>query len=156
MKYRILLFVTLLVASCNPNDSNDKPLEPIDFRAQNETQIQSYLEANNLVSQTTESGLHYIIETQGDGAQPTATSTVTVAYKGYFLDGMVFDQSNEEGISLNLAGVIPGWTEGIPLFKEGGSGVLLIPAHLGYGSFNFNGIPGGSVLVFDVNLISVN
>jgi len=87
---------------------------------------------------------------------PTFTDNVTVAYKGYFLDGSVFDQSNEAGISFNLQGVISGWTEGITYFKEGGSGMLLIPAHLGYGSYNFNGIPGGSVLVFEVNLISVN
>ena len=52
--------------------------------------------------------------------------------------------------------MISGWTEGIPLFNEGGNGILLIPAHLGYGSFDVNGIPGGSVLIFEVELISVN
>ncbi|MEP2059979.1 MAG: FKBP-type peptidyl-prolyl cis-trans isomerase, partial [Maribacter litoralis] len=94
-------------------------------------------------------------ENQGDGAAPTATSNVTVAYKGYFLNGTVFDQS-EEGITIGLDQVISGWTEGIQLFNEGGNGMLLIPAHLGYGSFDYNGIPGGSVLVFDIELLSVN
>jgi FKBP-type peptidyl-prolyl cis-trans isomerase FkpA len=51
---------------------------------------------------------------------------------------------------------IQGWIEGIPYFKEGGSGTLLIPAHLAYGSDNYRGIPGGSVIIFDVKLISVN
>ncbi|MFT5602342.1 MAG: FKBP-type peptidyl-prolyl cis-trans isomerase FkpA, partial [Flavobacteriales bacterium] len=47
------------------------------------------------------------------------------------------------------------WTEGIPYFKEGGSGILLIPSHLGYGKSGTSGIPGNSVLIFDVKLIEV-
>ena len=93
---------------------------------------------------------------QGTGTQPTAASNVTVAYKGYFTNGNVFDQSKAEGISFGLNQVIKGWTEGIPYFKTGGSGVLLIPSHLGYGSTNNGPIPGGSALIFDVKLISVN
>lgn len=88
--------------------------------------------------------------------QPTAASNVTVAYKGYFTSGTVFDQSPSAGISFGLNNVIKGWTEGIPYFKAGGSGILLIPSSLGYGSSDYSGIPGGSVLIFDVNLISVN
>ena len=155
MKKLCLLLLVATAFSCKL-DSNNDPLEPIDFRAENEEQITDYLAANDLVATKTASGLYYIIENQGDGAKPTATSNVTVAYKGYFLNGTVFDQSNADGISFGLNQVISGWTEGIPLFNEGGNGVLLIPSHLGYGSFNSNGIPGGSVLVFDVNLISVN
>ena len=63
---------------------------------------------------------------------------------------------SSQGISFNLSGVIAGWTEGITYFKEGGSGVLLIPSHLAYGPKDFRGIPGGSVLIFDVELLSVN
>ena len=66
----------------------------------------------------------------------------------------MFDQSGSEGASFNLQNVIAGWTEGITYFQEGGDGTLIIPAHLGYGSFEFAGIPAGSVLVFDINLIS--
>jgi len=156
MKYTAFLFLTLLVVSCNTGSSDNTPIEPIDYSEINEEQINEYLAANNLQSQKTDSGLHYIIENQGDGEQPTASSNVTVAYKGYFLDGTVFDQSDAEGISFGLNQVIEGWTEGIPLFNEGGTGVLLVPAHLGYGSFDYSTIPGGSVLVFDINLISVN
>ncbi len=155
MKKLCLLLLVATAFSCKL-DSNNDPLEPIDFRAENDEQITEYLAATDLVATKTASGLYYIIENQGDGEKPTATSNVTVAYKGYFLNGTVFDQSNADGISFGLNQVISGWTEGIPLFNEGGNGVLLIPSHLGYGSFNSNGIPGGSVLVFDVNLISVN
>lgn len=140
--------------SCGSDDKTT-PLEAIDYTAINEEEINAYLTANELESQTTASGLHYIIENQGDGAKPSASSNVTVAYRGYFLNGTVFDQSTD-GLSIGLDQVIAGWTEGIPLFNEGGNGVLLIPSHLAYGSFDFNGIPGGSVLVFDIELISVN
>ena len=157
MKYTVFLFLSMLIISCNTSSSeNYTPIEPVDYSEINEEQINEYLAANNLTSQKTDSGLHYIIENQGDGEQPTATSTVTVAYKGYFLDGSVFDQSDAEGISIGLDQVIEGWTDGIPLFNEGGTGVLLVPAHLGYGSFDYSTIPGGSVLVFDISLISVN
>jgi len=144
-----------MVSCLSSDDKTPSVVEPIDYTAINEEEINAYLIANELESQTTASGLHYIIENQGDGAQPSATSNVTVAYRGYFLDGTVFDQSTD-GLSIGLDQVIAGWTEGIPLFNEGGNGVLLIPSHLAYGSFDFNGIPGGSVLVFDIELISVN
>ncbi|WP_036154713.1 FKBP-type peptidyl-prolyl cis-trans isomerase [Maribacter forsetii] len=156
MKYLVLFFLATTMVSClSSDDKTPTVVEPIDYTAINEEEINAYLVVNELESQTTASGLHYIIENQGDGAQPSATSNVTVAYRGYFLDGTVFDQSTD-GLSIGLDQVIAGWTEGIPLFNEGGNGVLLIPSHLAYGSFDFNGIPGGSVLVFDIELISVN
>lgn len=145
-----LLAITFFI-SCS------KDIETVtDYTAKNEQEIKDYLAKNNLTAQRTDSGLYYIINEPGTGTKPTATSNVTVAYKGYFTNGNVFDQSKAEGISFGLNQVIKGWTEGIPYFKTGGSGVLLIPSHLGYGSSNYGPIPGGSVLIFDVKLISVN
>jgi len=145
-----LLVLTLFI-SCS------KDTETVtDYTAKNEQEIKDYLAKNNLTAQRSTSGLYYIINEQGTGTQPTAASNVTVAYKGYFTNGNVFDQSKAEGISFGLNQVIKGWTEGIPYFKTGGSGVLLIPSHLGYGSYNYGPIPGGSVLIFDVKLLSVN
>lgn len=149
----VLLFVSF--ASCL-DDSTDTTSTPVDFTAENEIEIQAFLTENNLESEKSASGLHYIIEELGTGDQPDASSTVTVAYRGFYTNGSVFDESNADGISFGLQQVIPGWTEGITYFKEGGNGMLLIPAHLGYGSSNFNGIPGGSVLIFDINLIEIN
>jgi FKBP-type peptidyl-prolyl cis-trans isomerase FkpA len=146
---KIILPLILLIMSCSSN-SGDK-----DFTQVNEQEILDYISENNLVAQKSTSGLYYIINETGSGEQPIATSNVTVAYKGYYTNGTVFDQ-NAQGISFNLNGVIAGWTEGITYFKEGGSGVLLVPSRLAYGSSNNRGIPGGSVLIFDVELISVN
>ena len=132
--------------------------EIIDYDAENELEIVQYIEENDLnaVKSESGSGLYYVIEEQGTGAEPTATSNVTVAYKGYFSDGEVFDESDDDGVSFNLNQVIPGWTEGIQFFKEGGNGKLLIPSSIGYGRNGNSAIPGGAVLIFDVNLKSVN
>lgn len=154
---RLLLISILFLAfvSCVGDKKSENP-EPIDYRAQNEADIKIYVEENNLEAQKSESGLYYVINEPGTGAQPTTTSDVTVAYKGYYLSETVFDESDANGISFNLQQVITGWTEGITYFKEGGNGLLLVPSHLGYGSFDNRGIPGGSVLIFEVSLISVD
>lgn len=145
-----LLILTLFISCSKDKEDN------IDYVAKNEQEIKDYIAKNNLTAQRSDSGLYYVINELGTGTQPTATSNVTVAYKGYFTNGTVFDQSNAAGISFGLNEVIKGWTEGIPYFKTGGNGVLLVPAHLGYGNYDYKGIPGGSVLVFDVKLISIN
>jgi FKBP-type peptidyl-prolyl cis-trans isomerase FkpA len=152
MKYSLLALIFIILISCE----SDKKSENIDYVAKNDQEITAYITENNLEAQKSNSGLYYVITEAGTGAQPTPTSNVTVAYKGYYLNGNVFDQSDAEGISFGLDQVIKGWTEGIPYFKEGGNGILLVPAHLGYGNNDYSGIPGGSVLIFDVSLISVN
>jgi len=152
MKHLLSALVALtLFISC----SKDKEAT-VDYVAKNDKEITDYIAKNNLTAQKSDSGLYYVINDPGTGAQPTATSNVTVSYKGYFTNGTTFDQSNSAGISFGLNRVIKGWTEGIPHFKTGGSGILLVPAHLAYGNDDYSGIPGGSVLVFDVKLISVN
>jgi FKBP-type peptidyl-prolyl cis-trans isomerase FkpA len=153
MKYILtsLLALTLFI-SCNSNDDPKKT----DYTVENEKEIVDYIAKNKLTAKRTDSGLYYVINEPGDGAQPTSSSNVTVAYKGYYSNGSIFDQSKAAGISFGLNQVIKGWTEGIPYFKVGGSGILLVPSHLGYGPFDYSGIPGGSVLIFDVKLISVN
>ena len=148
MKHFLFLLCIVFFAACSGNDNPD-------FTPQTEEDIINYIEENNLNAQRTNSGLYYVINNEGSGPRPTSTSNVTVAYKGYFLDGTVFDQS-ATGISFGLNQVIQGWTEGIQLFKEGGSGILLIPSQLGYGNSGRGGIPGGAALVFDIELISVN
>lgn len=145
----LLVFAIVFMASCSKD-------ETIDYITKNDEDIQAYIAANNLNAQKSTTGLYYVIDTPGTGNQPTTTDNVTVVYKGYFLNGSVFDQSNAAGVSFNLQQVIKGWTEGITYFKEGGSGILLVPAHLGYGNKNYRSIPGGSVLIFDIELKSIN
>jgi FKBP-type peptidyl-prolyl cis-trans isomerase FkpA len=145
MKPYVFFLLSIILISCNKTDTN----------AETEADIIQYIEDNNLTAQKSNSGLYYVITKQGDGVAPNSNSNVTVSYKGYFLDGSVFDQSNAAGITFNLQQVIKGWTEGIAYFNEGGEGILLVPSQLGYGSNYYNGIPGGSVLIFDIKLLKV-
>lgn len=150
MKNSLIVLALILLASCSKDDA------PKDYISQNEAEIKAYIAANSLNAQRSISGLYYTIDEPGSGDNPIAIDRVKVNYKGYFTNGTVFDESTDEGISFNLQDVIRGWTEGITYFKEGGSGKLLIPSHLAYGSNDYNGIPGGSVLIFDIELIYVN
>lgn len=107
---------------------------------------------------STESGLKYVVIKEGEGKQPSATSTVTVHYTGRLLDGTVFDSSVDRGepASFPLDRVIPGWTEGLQLMKEGGKYEFFIPSNLAYGQQGVPGtIPPDSPLVFTVELIKV-
>lgn len=113
----------------------------------------------NAKVQTTASGLQYVVEKEGTGAQPTATDQVTVHYTGRLLSGEVFDSSVKRGqpATFPLNQVIPGWTEGVQLMKEGARYTFFIPSDLAYGAQGIpNAIPPHSTLIFDVELIKVN
>ncbi len=133
----------------------DIELVYVNYKTENDKQIQAYLTENNLVAEKTSTGLYYIIDTEGDGAQVSLTDNVLINYKGYFLDDTVFDEPTES-VNFDLKNVITGFSEGLTYFKEGGTGTLLIPSHLAYGNTDTGSIPGGAVLVFDVNVLSVN
>lgn len=107
---------------------------------------------------TTPSGLQYLVLTEGNGKQPKATDTVTVHYRGTLLDGTEFDSSFKRGqpASFPLNAVIPGWTEGVQLMKEGATYRFFIPSKLAYGPRGAGGIIGpDETLIFDVQLIKV-
>ncbi|NRD73058.1 FKBP-type peptidyl-prolyl cis-trans isomerase [Shewanella sp. VB17] len=105
------------------------------------------------------SGLQYKVLTHGEGTiHPKATDTVTVHYHGTLIDGTVFDSSVERGepIAFPLNRVIKGWTEGVQLMVVGQKTRFYIPSTLAYGSSSTGKIVGGSVLIFDVELLSID
>lgn len=106
---------------------------------------------------TTASGLQYEVVKAGEGEKPTAADTVTVHYTGTLTDGTKFDSSHDRGepISFPLNGVIPGWTEGVQLMSPGAVYKFAIPSALGYGAREAGSIPANSILLFEVELISV-
>ena len=105
----------------------------------------------------TASGLQYKVVKEGKGKTPTANDKVTVHYEGKLLDGKIFDSSydRKKPETFPVTGVIKGWTEGLQLMKEGGVYELYIPSDLAYGDAGNNSIPGGSTLIFKVELIKV-
>lgn len=121
---------------------------------------QEFLAANKSKPGITElpSGLQYEVLTAGDGAKPSATSTVTCHYHGTLIDGTVFDSSVKRGqpASFPLNMVIKGWTEGLQLMGTGAKWRFFIPPHLGYGDRQVGPTIGpNSTLIFDVELISI-
>ncbi len=122
---------------------------------------QAYLETNKSKEgfEVTESGLQYRVITEGSGSSPSPSDEVTVHYTGKLTDGTVFDSSVERGepATFPVNGVIKGWTEALQLMKEGGKWELVIPSDLAYGPRGAGGaIPPNAVLVFEVELISIN
>jgi len=94
----------------------------------------------------------------GTGATPKATDKVKVHYKGTLTDGTIFDSSIERGepVTFPLNGVIPCWTQGLQLMKEGGKAQLVCPSAVAYGdSGRPPKIKGGATLVFEVELLSI-
>jgi FKBP-type peptidyl-prolyl cis-trans isomerase FklB len=108
---------------------------------------------------TTASGLQYKVIAAGDrkAAAITATDEVTVQYRGKLLDGTEFDSTYSRGTpaTFKVNGVIPGWQEALVLMKPNAKWQLFVPPELAYGSGPKPGIPGNSLLIFDVELVSV-
>ena len=106
----------------------------------------------------TKSGLQYQVLREGTGRSPKATDKVRCHYEGTLIDGTVFDSSYRRGepADFPLNGVIPGWTEGVQLMKEGAKYRFFIPYLLGYGERGAgSSIPPYSTLIFDVELVKV-
>lgn len=145
----LLAVLSLTTLSCLKDVSPEEQLE-IDIQ-----KIKDYLAANNLTATETPSGLHYIITQEGTGGNPNLLSNVTVKYKGYLLDGMVFDETTgSTTATFPLANLIEAWQEGIPLLKKGGKGTFFSPSALAYGPNGVSGIPGNSVLIFEIELVN--
>ena len=108
--------------------------------------------------QATASGIQYTVLNAGDGkgAKPTPGTEVTVHYEGRLTTGEVFDSSyaRNEPMTFPLNGVIPGWQEGVPLMRVGDTWDFVIPANLAYGARGVGPIPGGSTLLFKIELLA--
>ena len=143
-----LFFLTIILISCAKKKAEEQAT--IDKQL-----IENYVEDNNLLGQFTSTGLWYSIQTNGTGVQAYNGATVKVIYAGFLLNGTAFDASENTGATFSLNNVIKGWQQGIPKFKEGGKGKLIIPSALGYGTQAQGSIPKNSVLIFNIELLEV-
>lgn len=132
---------------------NNKVQEELDL-------ISDYLTENEITTQPTESGLYFVEKVKGNGKKVSAGDSISVSYKGYFINGEVFDSTEKSGKPFNfkvgIGKVIPGWDEGLTYMNQGGEALLIIPSEIGYG---FNGyypyIPPYSTLIFEVKIEKV-
>ena len=127
----------------------------------NKTAAQEFLAGNGKKPgvKTTASGLEYKIDKAGDAKAPaiTAEDEVTVNYRGTLLDGSEFDSSESHGkpLEIPVGGVIKGWQEALVMMKPGAKWTLYIPPDLAYGPNPRPGIPGNSLLTFNIEILSV-
>lgn len=150
-KLLFFLAVITITISCK-KDVDQRPIDDM--------LIVDYLTENNIVAEKDEeSGVYYRITEEGNGTDfPNLSSTIRVYYKGYFLDGNVFDESIEgvdDYLEIGLNQVVYGWQVALVHFSKGAKGQMFIPSHAGYGSQERAGIPENSVLIFDIHLVNV-
>jgi len=109
----------------------------------------------------TNSGLFYKVYQEGNGELLQWADYIKVDYKGYFLDGKVFDSSYERGepISFYIGNMVDGWNEGLQLLSPGAKASFIVPSHLGYGEKGFPLSPGkflvppNTIIAFDVEVL---
>ena len=101
--------------------------------------------------------MQYKVIKKGTGRTPTASDRVKVHYRGTLIDGSEFDSSYKRGqpAVFGVGQVIPGWTEALQLMNVGSKYELTIPSSLAYGERGTPGIPGNSVLIFEVELLGI-
>ena len=106
---------------------------------------------------TTASGLQYEVITAGTGPVPKTGDSVTCNYKGTLVNGTVFEDSYKTGspISFAVSGVISGWTEALQMMPVGSKWKLYIPYQRAYGLNDYMSIPGGSALIFEIELVGI-
>jgi FKBP-type peptidyl-prolyl cis-trans isomerases 1 len=149
MKFLSLLFTAVMLGamSSQAQTTPDKGRQYLEENAKREG------------VKTTASGLQYEVLQEGNGKSPKATDTVEVHYKGTLIDGTEFDSSYKRGrpATFPLNAVIPGWTEGVQLMKEGAKYRFAIPSNLAYGERGVPGVIGpNETLVFEVELLKVH
>ena len=165
MKFFLIstLSFSILLSSCLKGDTsnmcNYSPCNVIAPTSEIQA-VQNYLTSNNITATQHCSGMLYSIDVTGSGKTADVCSGVSVKYKGQLTNGTVFDEHSTP-VTFNLSDLITGWKNGIPLIKPGGRIHLYIPPSLGYGNqvvYDSNGnqiVPANSILVFEIDLVSV-
>ncbi len=158
----VLLSFLMLISGCIKNEATKCEYDACATKAPaNEIQaVKDYLASVSITNATEHcSGVLYVIDTAGTGNAPTSCGTVNATYTGKLTNGNTFDAGTTQ---FGLSSVIPGWTNTIPLIKNGGKIRLFIPPSLGYGTQGITDsrtgnviIPPNAILLFDVRLNAV-
>ncbi len=103
-------------------------------------------------------GVYYRVLTEGktDCRHPNPRSIVTAHYTGWTIDGQQFDSSrNGAPLAIRLCDLIEGWIIAMQQMCVGDKWEVYIPAEMGYGKISQPGIPGGSTLIFEIELLGI-
>ena len=103
-------------------------------------------------------GIYYkvLAEGQNDGRHPSPRSIVTAHYTGWTINGKKFDSSRGGApLAIRLCDLIEGWIVAMQQMCVGARWEVYIPAEMGYGKFSQPGIPAGSTLIFEIELLGI-
>lgn len=142
------LFSLLLVLLASCKTYSDEEINDFD------KQIKDYLKKEGIQCEKTESGLYYKIIEQGEGNFIKFQDIVIFSYKGYFLNGKVFDEQKEP-VEFPVQKLILAWKEIMFEVKPGAKFFLVTPPQLAYGSHELDDIPPNSILVYEMEIHSV-
>lgn len=138
-----------------------------DQNAKDEKILTEYFAKNHIKATRTPSGLYCTIKKKGTGENAKPGQQVSMNYLGKFMDGNKFDGNVDENyqpvngrtafnFTLGVGQVIKGWDEGVQLLNTGCRATLYLPSSIAYGPNGGGPIPPNSILVFDVELLSIN
>lgn len=126
--------------------------------------LTEYFTKNDIHPVKTASGLYYLITKEGTGNKPHNKQQVSVNYTGKTMDGRMFDSNVDPGFNhteplqfhVGMGTVLKGWDEGLLLMNAGSKATFYIPSGLAYGEKSIGLlIPSNSILIFDIDLLSV-
>ena len=104
-------------------------------------------------------GIYYKVISEGnnDGKHPTPRSIITAHYTGWTINGKKFDSSRGGApLAIRLCDLIEGWIIAMQQMCVGDKWEIYIPSEMGYGKFSQPGIPAGSTLIFEIELIAIS
>lgn len=129
------------------------------YQIMEDSLLSSYISANKITAKPTQTGLYYIEKKKGKGALVQPGDSVTVAYKGMFTDGTIFDSSegNPEPFTFPAGKqvVIAAWDEALMKMSVGTKAMLICPSNISYGPYGYGSIPPFTPLVFEMELIGI-
>lgn len=150
-----ILLVVVLFSACGKEGPASTPCDTITTKAPDAEvgTLKAWIESQNITATADDRGFYYVIKTPGTGGKINPCSSIKVNYRGRLTTGQEFDANN--GITFNLANLITGWREGIPLIEKGGNIMLYLPPSLAYGTQAQSGIPANSILIFTIDVVEV-
>jgi FKBP-type peptidyl-prolyl cis-trans isomerase len=145
-KLALLLFIPILIASCQTYNDQDKQ--------QFDKKIQAYLKKKKINCTKSDSGLYYKILEPGNGEYIKFQDEVTFTYHGTLIDGTVFDDQKKP-VSFKVRDLIAAWKEIMLELKPGAKAFLVAPPQLGYGDHQLDDIPQHSILIYNIEIKDV-
>jgi FKBP-type peptidyl-prolyl cis-trans isomerase len=151
-------FVIKVEEVLTAEDMNRKRQEQLQsFKELDETNLKAYIAGEKNII-TTPSGLMYVVQKEGSGKSIVKGNKVSMLYKGYFMNGEVFDENQRVEspftFTVGLQQVIPGWDEGALYMKKGGKYKLIVPWNLAYGDRGAGPIMPYTSLIFEVEVLN--